>query len=421
MLTQMTHRLWPLLLVLVLLGCSQGRLSAPPMTPTAPAVLTSGSDVVADRLATPTQVPTQLPSTHDTLPLESTTIAQGRERVVAIGKMAVARASHSATLLPDGRVLIAGGCTRAGCEMGDDGATAELYDPSKGAFTPTGRMTTERVGHTATLLSTGKVLIVGGFDRDGVLAGAELYDPATSTFTTTGSMSVPRAGYSATILPSGKVLIVGGFDGSHRLTGAELYDPGTGTFTTTGGMATPRAEHATAPLADGRILVTGGSSGGKDVLASAEIYDPKAGTFGRTEDMMVVRYKHAATTLRDGKVLIVGGSDARDGLGRYASTEIYDPVAGTFQRGPPMAAPRYKLSGAVALLTTGEVLVGGGDERVEVYAAAIGSFRTTEGSVGAGLAFTTATLLADGRVVIVGGYDERINPTTSAWVYDPLG
>ena len=85
-----------------------------------------------------------------------------------------------------------------------------------------------------------------------------------------------------------------------------------------------------------------------------------------------------------------------------------------------MAAAHYKLPGAVTLLTTGDVLVGGGAERVEVYAATAGAFRTVEGSVGAHLAFATTTLLPDGRVVIVGGYDEHINPRAGAWVYDPL-
>ena len=416
----MTRRSWPLLLTLVLLpGCSPRRPAARLLASTATSDLTPPQAATAGLPEPSTSMPTPLPGTRTTPSLATTAIATGTGRVAVAGRLSVARASHSATLLPDGRVLIAGGCTRAGCEMGDDGATAEVYDPAASAFIPVGRMTTERVGHTATLLATGQVLLAGGFDRQGVLATAELYAPATGSFTAAGRMGTRRAGYTATPLASGKILLAGGFDGSGRLTSAELYDPTTRTFTPTGEMGSPRAEHVAAALPDGRVLVTGGSSDGEDVLATAEVYDPTAGTFSPTADMTMVRYKHAATALPNGTVLVVGGSDARDGQGRYTSTEIYDPVAGTFQPGPVMAAARYKLPGAVTLLATGDVLVGGGAERVEVYAPAAGSFRTIEGSIGAGLAFATSTLLPDGRVVIVGGYDARINPTAGAWVYDP--
>jgi WD40 repeat protein len=334
--------------------------------------------------------------------------------------MSVARAAHSATLLPDGKVLIAGGCTLDSCEMGDDGATAELYDPAKGEFIPTGRMTTERVSHIATLLPNGKVLIAGGFDRNNVLASAELYDPDSGTFSATGSMSAGRSGYSATLLPDGKVLIAGGFDGSGRLSGAELYDPETGTFSATGDMGGRRGEHSAALLPDGRVLVAGGSGGRDEVLASAEVYDPNTGTFRRVSDMTVARRKHAMISLRDGRVLVVGGSDARDGFGQYNSAELFDHRAGDFSATASMAAKRFKLEGALALLSTGEVLVGGGDEQVEVYDPATGVFRTVEGRVGGDLAFATTTALPDGRALIAGGYSPRIKPTAGAWIYDSL-
>ena len=424
----------PLLVAIFLVGCTRSNApaarGASGVTPSARAGPSEAEAVTrpdATRTLTASRAsvtiepaPVPSPSTRPT-PRASTSSVAGSGRVSATGTMAVARASHTATLLGDGRVLIAGGCTLAGCEMGDDGATAEIYDPEQHAFLPTGGMTTERVGHSATVLATGKVLLAGGFDQTRVLASAELYDLATGAFAMTASMSAPRAGYSATLLPSGKVLMVGGFDGSRRLASAELYDPATGAFTVTGELATARAEHVAASLPDGRVLVTGGSSGGDNVLASAEIYDPTLGTFQRTGDMTLARYKHAAITLRDGRVLIVGGSDARDGRGRYTSTELYDPATRAFQRGPELAAARYKLFDAVTRLTSGEILVGGGDERVEVYDPTMGTFRTTAGDVGVGRAFATTTLLADGRVVIVGGYDASITPTAEAWVYDPLG
>jgi len=134
--------------------------------------------------------------------------------VIAAGAMTAARAAHTATLLPDGRVLIAGGCTLDSCEMEEDGASAELYDPRGGSFAKTGTMGTERVSHTATPLPNGEVLLAGGWDRGGVLASAELYDLAAGVFPPTGSMTTHRAAHTATLLPSGRVLIAGGHNGN---------------------------------------------------------------------------------------------------------------------------------------------------------------------------------------------------------------
>jgi hypothetical protein len=128
--------------------------------------------------------------------------------------MTAARAAHTATLLPSGRVLIAGGCTLDSCELEEDGASAELYDPRVGSFAKTGTMGTERVSHTATLLPNGEVLLAGGWDRGGVLANAELYNPATGVFSPTSSMTTHRAAHTATLLPNGKVLIAGGYNGN---------------------------------------------------------------------------------------------------------------------------------------------------------------------------------------------------------------
>lgn len=155
------------------------------------------------------------------------------------------------------------------------------------------------------------------------------------------------------------------------------------------------------------------------VLASAEIYDPVTGTFRRNGNMTMIRHKHAAAVLRDGKVLIIGGSDARDGRGRYASAEVFDPTTGTFAAVHAMNAERFKFTYAVVVLRTGEVLVAGGAERAEVYNPATNRFRNSAGSVGADLSFSTATLLRDGRVLIAGGYDSRIQPTAGAWLYRP--
>ena len=183
----------------------------------------------------------------------------------------------TATLLPGGRVLIAGG----GHRYGSFGMTpslgmldsAELYDPAAGTFSPTGSMAAVRGWHTATLLPDGRVLIAGGSYE----APAELYDPQTGTFSPTGSMEVDREAATATLLPDGRVLIAGG---SYEAT-AELYDPQTGTFSPTGSMTmTAFRSNATATmLPDGRVLIAGGIgviAGTLDgtTLASAEMYGP---------------------------------------------------------------------------------------------------------------------------------------------------
>jgi Galactose oxidase, central domain/Bacterial Ig-like domain (group 2) len=268
---------------------------------------------------------------------------------------------HTATLLPNGKVLLAGGFVNSVWDYGgstsDNGAS--LYDSATGVFSETGNMTVARGGHTATLLANGKVLIAGGADPTGTgLASAELYDPSTGTFTQTGSMVVGRFQHTATRLQNGKVLIAGGVltSASAPVAEAEVYDPETGTFTMTGAMATAREQHTATLLGDGRVLVVGGttSTGTGDLhpTATVEVYDPSAGSFSVTGSMAEARTLHTATLLLSGKVLVAGGGDEN------STAEVYDPATGSFSITGGMEIGR---SGHTAtLLPNGSVLVAGG-------------------------------------------------------------
>ena len=268
---------------------------------------------------------------------------------------------HTATLLPNGKVLLAGGFVNSVWDYSDSvsGNGAGLYDSATGVLSVTGNMTANRGDHTATLLANGKVLIAGGADQDPTgtgLASAELYDPSTGTFTQTGSMAVGRFLHTATLLQSGKVLIVGGAltSASDPVATAEVYDPATGTFTMTGAMATAREQHTATLLADGRVLIAGGttSTGTGDPTATVEVYDPSTGSFSVTGSMAEARSLHTATLLPSGKVLVAGGGDDN------STAEVYDPATGAFSTTGGMEIGR---SGHTAtLLPNGSVLVAGG-------------------------------------------------------------
>jgi hypothetical protein len=247
-----------------------------------------------------------------------------------IHSMNTARTIHTATLLPNGSVLIAGGgASGAYCNTSPT-ATAELYNPTTQVFVNTGSMLTARMCATATLLPNGKVLIAGGDDGTQSLASAEVYDPATGTFTLTGSMTTARENHTATLLPNGQVLIAGGADASGAarppLSSAELYNPATGTFTATSqGMITSRFYHTATLLPDGQVLISGGEKDttGSSLIDTAELYNPATDTFSSTGNSVKARSDHTATLLANGQVLLVGGS--------YENTaELYDPTAGTF-------------------------------------------------------------------------------------------
>src|SRR5207249_312001 len=199
---------------------------------------------------------------------------------VITGSLATARYFHTATLLPNGKVLVAGGDGN-----GPSQESAELYDPASGTWTATGSLSPGASEHTATLLPNGKVLVAGGlngnFDTGSLHATPALYQPASVNCITTGSLAAARCYHTATLLPNGKVLVAGGFNDSNRLASAELYDPASGTWTATGSLGAARNGHIATLLPNGKVLVAGGFNGDSDssILVSAELYDPASGTW----------------------------------------------------------------------------------------------------------------------------------------------
>jgi hypothetical protein len=250
------------------------------------------------------------------------------DRFVPAGRLQTARNGHKAVRLPDGRILIVGGDGPGGTFL----ASAEIFDPRIGQFTPTGSMAVARSSHTATLLPDGRVLVAGGHvGRQAQLqiyATAELYDPVSGTFSPTGSMGRVRHKHDAAPLPDGRVLIVGGADarddqGAYH--SAEAYDPASGTFSPAGQMLRERykIQATTVPLLDGKLLLAGGA-------LEAELYDPSGSAFEQVSGDFGDRPLFAAATLLlDGSVLITGGY----GLHSYAR-------ANAWLYRPPSAPPR---------------------------------------------------------------------------------
>jgi hypothetical protein len=222
----------------------------------------------------------------------------------ATGNLGTPRAQHTATLLSNGKVLVAGG--RGSAPLN----TVELYDPTTGLWSSTGQLQTARLAHTATLLPNGKVLVAGGVGASGVLASAELYDTSTGAWSLTGSLGTARESQTATLLSSGKVLVSGGDDGGVAIKGAELYDPAAGTWSATGSLGTARTQHTATLLPGGAVLAVGGSVLHAPSLKSAELYDPAAGTWSATGSLNGAHGLHSATLLSSGSVLLAGLPDS---------------------------------------------------------------------------------------------------------------
>src|SRR2546421_374201 len=259
------------------------------------------------------------------------------------GSMKVARYNHTATLLKNGKVLVAGGVDSSGNML----ASAELFNPTTGTWSLTGSLHVARFDHPSILLSNGKVLVAGGDDGAGYtcvsfssgsasqkmiksplspcfcphsIKSAELYDPTVGTWSLTGNMNSPRVFHSATSLPNNKVLAAGGLkctnvfvENCQSLASAEIYNVTTGKRSFTGSLHMPRADHRGTRLTS-MVLVAGGG------LVSSEIYNATTGTWSLTGSMNIARSDNMQMRLTSGQVLVTGG---RGSSGVIASAEVY--------------------------------------------------------------------------------------------------
>ncbi|MDQ3098811.1 MAG: hypothetical protein M3Q44_03625 [bacterium] len=264
--------------------------------------------------------------------------------VATTNNMTVNKINHAASLLSNGRVLITGGGTTSTTSS----STANLFTPSStsGAFAATaGNMKISRSDQTSVLLRNGKVLLAGGRTSTTATSTAELFDPTTVTaanvFTaTTNNLTAGvRYGHRATLLPNGNVVISGGTNGTGPLSSAEIYDDATGTWSSASIMVQKRSMFSLTLLPNGKILAVGGciagncTAGSANRTSTAEIFDPLKNSWTSTAGSLVlgVRSEHSASLLPSGKVVIHGGTT--DGTTFLSTSEIYDPLTGTFTAG----------------------------------------------------------------------------------------
>jgi len=275
------------------------------------------------------------------------------------GSLLTERTKAAAAPLPGGDALVVGGLHRVSLSSptSESLASAEVYDGATGTFSATGSMVTSRMDATAAALPDGRVLVAGGQIWGGggtPLASAEIYDPESGEFSPTGSMAVARFGAMSAPLPDGTILVVGGY-GSGSLASAEIYDPETGEFSPTGSMVAARGMGLAASLPDGTILIA--AKGGGENALTTEIYDPLTGTFGIGPAETSAPLTGAGGTLDDGRVLFF--SERRAGESTIKQSFEYDTATEAFAE-PPEAPALTVERPAVAPLPDGRMLVAGG-------------------------------------------------------------
>ena len=350
------------------------------------------------------------------------------------GNMPLGQMQMSATLLPNGKVLIAGGCGDPFCTPPTN--KAAIYDPISRTWTTTSSMKTGRFYHTATLLKTGankgRVLVVGGSVYQAPTAQVELYDPAKGTWTAGTALSKARTWHSATLLLSGKVLVAGGSDGTTQKS-ALLYDPQKGTWSVADSMLTARNRHTATRLIGGQVLVVGGvnkTAGGSAGLSTAEVYNPASGHWTSTDSVVTGRSRHSATLLTTGagagKVLLVGGY----GKGIYlSSAELYQPKTGKWSSAGSMKAVRAYHAATMLNFgaDAGKVLVTGGSylyskiqvlDTVEIFDPPSGAWALA-GAMNCQRATHTATRLSSGAVLVTGSNTTQGKCAITGEIYQP--
>ncbi len=335
------------------------------------------------------------------------------------GDMGTKRLGGTAVRLPNGKVLVAGGFDTSATL-----AVAELYDPATGKFTPTGSMGTPRQSPISALLPNGKVLVAGGWSGGTLdvpskhLASAELYNPATGLWSPLSGRGMSED-FTATKLSNGKVLAIGG-----PSDGTQIYDPATATWAPT---ARPVQDHSGPAilLKNGNVLLAGGkSTTDPSHTQTVEIYNAASGTWSPTANRFKSDGGEAYTLLANGKVLATGGAFALDDA-VFSSAEVYDPAAGTWTATGSMSKGRRYHS--ATQLSNGKVLVAGGGysiadsrptESTDLYDPATGTFTPT-GNMKEGRDHHTATLLQNGKVLVAGGKDSSGRPSANVEIYDP--
>ncbi|MDA0139111.1 kelch repeat-containing protein [Solirubrobacter deserti] len=334
------------------------------------------------------------------------------------GELHFARDGHSAILLDDGRVLVAGG-------SGDSVSmsSAELFDPATGRWTPTGSLHTGRSFASMVKLKDGRVLIHGGGGDAYALPNAEIYDPRTGAWTKAGSMSIGRAWGTSALLPDGRVLVAGGIDWNRQYsTLAEVFDPATREWTYAGELGDPVSAPVASTLPDGRVIVTGGT---RPDGATGATYRYNGGTsWTPMAPMRQRRSLHVLTPLADGRLLATAGTGDMQGSG---TTEIYDPRTNAWTwaaatRNPFASSAAVALGGGFVLMTGTEDV--SADEpgllpSAQVYDPVRDVWTATE-VPDPRASYFSATRLADGRVLIAGGLDARTySPVTTAEIWTP--